>query len=250
MRTKAIFSMVALMALVASLAVPAIVSATEVTIDAGATHTKKYNLDDYGWVSWSWTVEGFDTVDFWVEDSSGTRYDQEFDETWDAGLFYADTAGDYELKWQNTGSTPIVVDYTLSSFGTNPVQDAVDTLVWIGVMIAIIIIVIIVVVVVAVVMASKKKKAPDAQQQQQQQYDQQQYYQQQQYQQPQQQPQQQYPQQPYPQQPQDPQQPQQQQQQPYQQPPQQQYQEPYQQPPQNQQYQQPQQPPKKDPPTQ
>ncbi len=241
MRTKAIFSMVALMALVASLAVPAIVSATEVTIDAGATHTKKYNLDDFGWVSWSWTVEGFDTVDFWVEDSSGNRYDEEFDETWDAGLFYADSAGDYELKWRNDGSTPIVVDYTLSSFGTNPVQEAVDTLVWIGILIAIIIIVIIVVVVVAVVMAGKKK-APDAQQQQQQQY-----------QQPQQQPQQQYPQQPYPQQPQDPQQPQQPEQQQYQQPPQQQYQQPqqqYQQPPQDQQYQQPQQPPKKNPPTQ
>ncbi len=254
MRTKAIFSMVALMALVASLAVPAIVSATEVSIDAGATHTKKYNLDDFGWVSWSWTVEDFDTVDFWVEDSSGNRYDEEFDETWDAGLFYADSAGDYELKWRNDGSTPIVVDYTLSSFGTNPVQEAADFARTMLIVAAIIIIVIIVVVVVAVVMASKKKKSPDAQQQQQQQYDQQQYYQQQQYQQqqyqqPQQQPQQQYPQQPYPQQPQDPQQPQQPEQQQYQQPPQQQYQQP-QQPPQDQQYQQPQQPPKKNPPTQ
>lgn len=255
MRTKAIFSMVALMALVASLAVPAIVSATEVTIDAGATHTKTYNLDDWGWVSWYWRVEGSDTVDFWVEDSQGNRYDEESDKTSDTGLYSADSAGTYYLKWRNDGSTPIVVDYTLSSFGTNPVQEAVDTLVWIGVLIAIIIIVIIVVVVVAVVMAGKKKKAPDAQQQQQQQYDQQQYYQQQQYQQqqyqqPQQQPQQQYPQQPYPQQPQDPQQPQQPEQQQYQQPPQQQYQQPYQQPPQDQQYQQPQQPPKKDPPTQ
>lgn len=237
MRTKAIFSMVALMALVASLAVPAIVSATEVTIDAGATHTKTYNLDDWGWVSWTWRVEGFDSVDFWVEDSSGNRYDEEYDQTQDTGLYYADSAGTYYLKWRNDGSTPIVVDYTLSSFGTNPVQEAVDTLVWIGVLIAIIIIVIIVVVVVAVVMAGKKK-APDAQQQQQQQYYQQQQYQQQQYQQPQQQPQQQYPQQPYPQQPQDPQQPQQPEQQQYQQPPQDQY------------YQQPQQPPKKNPPTQ
>jgi hypothetical protein len=208
MKTKAIFSMVALMALVASLAVPAIVSATEVTIDAGATHTKKYNLDDFGWVSWSWTVEGFDTVDFWVEDSQGNRYDQEFDESWDAGLYYADTPGDYELKWRNDGASPIVVDYTLSAFGTNPVQEAADTLMWMLILAAVIIIVIIVVVVVAVVMAGKKKAAPGAQQPQQP-YDQQQYqqqqYQQQQYQQPyQQQPQQQYPQQPYPQQPQDP----------------------------------------------
>ncbi len=256
MKTKAIFSMVALMTLVASLAVPAIVSATEVTINVESTHTRTYNLKDHGWVSWSWTVESFDTVDFWVEDSSGNRYDEEFDETWDAGLYYADSAGKYYLKWRNDGSTPIVVDYTLSSFGSNPVEEAANTLMWIGIMIAAIIIVIIVVVVLAVVMAGKKK-TPNAQQQQQQQYDQQQPQQQQQpyqqqpqqqqYQQPQQQPQQQYPQQPYPQQPQDPQQPQQPGQQQYQQPPQQQYQ----QPPQDQYYQQPQQqPPKKDPPTQ
>ncbi len=255
MKTKAIFSMVALIAILGSLAVPAIVSATEVTIDEGATHTKTYDLKDHGWISWYWTVEGFDSVDFWVEDESGNRYDEEYDTTSDVGMFTPDSAGKYYLKWRNDGSTPIAVDYTISSFGTNPIQQAADTLMWIGIMIAIIIIVIIVVVVVAVVMASKKKKAPGAQQQQQQ-YDQQQYYQQQQYQQqqyqqpPQQQPPQQYPQQPYPQQPQDPQQPQQPEQQQYQQPPQQQYQQPYQQPPQDQQYQQPQQPPKKDPPTQ
>jgi type II secretory pathway pseudopilin PulG len=243
MKTKAIFSMIALMALVTSLAVPSLVSATEVTIDAGETHTKTYDLDDFGWVSWSWTVEGFDSVDFWVEDSNGQRYDEEYDETWDAGLYYADSDGKYYLKWRNDGVTPITVDYTLSSFGSNPiVEDAANAMLWTGIIIAVIIIVIIVVVVVAVVMSGKKK--PDAQQQQQQQYDQQQYYQQQQqYQQPyQQQPQQQYPQQPYPQQPQDPQQPQPPQQQ-YQQPPQQQYQQPYQQQPQ-QQY--PQQPPQQE----
>ncbi len=209
MKTEAIFSMIALMAIVASMAVPAIVSATEVTIDTGTTHIKAYDMDRHGWVSWSWTVEGSDSVDFWVEDPSGDRHDEEYAETWDAGVYYVDSPGRYYLKWRNDGSSPIVVDYTISSFGANPVEEAANTLMWVAVMIAIIIIVVIAVVVVAVVMAGKKK-TPDAQQQQ--------YYQQQQYQQPQQQPQQ----------PQDPQQPGQQQ---YQQPPQQQYQQPQQQPP-------------------
>ena len=63
MRTRIVFGVIVMMAIAASLAIPGVM-ATEVTIDAGDTHTKTYDLDDHGWVSWSWTVEGFDSVDF------------------------------------------------------------------------------------------------------------------------------------------------------------------------------------------
>lgn len=229
MRKRILFSMIALMAMVAMLAAPMAVMAAEVTIDDGDTFEKTYDLDTYGWISWNWDVSGFDSVDFWIEDSDGLRYKEEYDSTSEYyDIFTATEAGEYTLVWSNDGSTPITVEYDVDTFGVNTPEEMVSGLVWTAAIIGIIILVVIILVVVLVVKSGKK--APDAQQQQQQQYQQQQYYQQQQQYQ---QPQQQYPQQPYPQQPQDPNQPQPPQQQ-YYQPPQQQ---PPQQPPQQQQQQ-------------
>jgi len=201
MRTRNMFSLIVLVAIAAILAIPAVVKAPDVTVGAGETVSKSYDLKEYGWITWYWTTEGLDEVDFWVEDSDGGKYSQEYDEWSDSGTFTADTAGKYYLKWQNDGSSPVVVDYTVSSLGLNTAEEMVSGLVWAAAITGIIILVVIIIIVVAVIQAGKKK-APA----QQQQYPQQQYYQQQQYQQPY---QQQYPQQQYPQQPQEPQQPQQ-----------------------------------------
>jgi Flp pilus assembly protein TadG len=248
MKTKAIFSMIALMAIVASLAVPGLVQAAQETIPVGDTYTKSYDLKEYGYVYWTWSTVGFDSVDFWVENEQGLRFDEEYDETWDAGTFTATSAGKYELVWRNDGSTPVTIDYTLTTWGLDTPAEIVSGMVMTAIIVGVIILVVIILIVYAVVYGGKKKDTPAGQQQAQQQPQ----YQQQQYQQPYQQ--QQYSQQPYPQQPQDPQQPQpapQQYQQPAQQP---QYQQPPQQPPQQyqqppqQQYQQPQEPQYQQPP--
>lgn len=202
MRARNLFSLVVLVAIAAVLAIPTVVKAPEVTIGAGDTYSKSYDLKEYGWITWYWTTEGLDEVDFWVEDSDGGRYSQEYNEWTDSGTFTADTAGKYYLKWENDGSSPVVVDYTITTWGLEKAEEMVSGLVWAAAITGIIILVVVIVVIVAVLQAGKKK-APA-----QQQYPQQQYYQQQQYQQPYQQPyQQQYPQQQYPQQPQEPQQP-------------------------------------------
>ncbi|MCK4444715.1 MAG: DUF4834 family protein [Thermoplasmata archaeon] len=203
MRSRIVLGMIALMAIAASLAVPGLVKAVDVTIDAGDTYTRTYDLNEFGYVFWSWHVQGQGTVDFWVEDEDGTRYNQVSGVTSDTDTFTADESGKYYLKWENDGSSDVTVDYTITHWGLNEAEEIVSGMILAVIVVGVIILVVIILVVVAVVYAGKKKKAPDAQQQQQQQY----YQQQQQYQQPYQQ--QQYPQQQYPQQPQDPQQPQQ-----------------------------------------
>jgi len=126
------------------------------TIPAGGQFNQTVTIDSITDV-WSYSWSSSVSLHFVVYDAAMTAVDDYTGTSYSGQISWADGAGDYIVRWENTGASSATLTYSL----TNPfgdVEHGISTMVLIGAIVAVIIIVVIVLIVVFVVMAGRKQQ--------------------------------------------------------------------------------------------
>jgi hypothetical protein len=145
------------LALIACLAffAPGVRAATQ-TIAAGDHFDRTVTIDSVTDVwTYSWTSNV--NLDFVVYDAAMTVVDSHTGTSYSSQISWSDGAGDYIVRWENTGASSAILTYSL----TNPfgdVQHGISNIVTIGIITGVIIFVVILLVVFFVVMGGRKKQ--------------------------------------------------------------------------------------------
>jgi hypothetical protein len=130
------------------LALSIIVQASQVTVGPDNGHVEIYELDGGDDIIWEWEVVNDRNIDFWIQDSQGTRHLEVYNATSSRGSFEVPTDGTWTVVFHNDDFYSSIVDYTIT----------VDTFGGSVFYLTLILVILIVVIILLVVMLQKKKE--------------------------------------------------------------------------------------------
>lgn len=134
--------------------VPSNASADSRTIAAGDSFEKEITVDANEIVPYFWSSTG--DLHFTLRGPGGAIVDESTGMA-DGNSLVPTTGGKYTFEWENTGSSSVVLTYTVNWFQN--VEEGFSFIVWAAIITAVIVVVIIIVVVLVVVLGGKKKTA-------------------------------------------------------------------------------------------
>ncbi len=159
MRGKSRLGLCVVIATAVALMLPAVVQGPTKTLGPESDFKWTYTLNKGDVLSWNWQIQGSGDIDFWVEDSQGTRYFDQKNVTDADGWLTIPADGDYTIGMINdaTSGPSIEIEYDID---ITPVGEATEFLS--GLMLTFIVLGIVVfVVIILIVWAVTRKGKPD-----------------------------------------------------------------------------------------
>jgi len=132
-------------------------SAETRTISPGGSFSVHAELNSNELVNtWFWSATG--SLHFTLYDPQGTII-EESDSISDGGSLtpFASTAGQYTFTWENMGTTPVTLTYSVSFMGD--LHEGLSMIALMAIIAAVVVVIVVIIIVVLVVMAAGKKKA-------------------------------------------------------------------------------------------
>lgn len=99
-----------------------IVNATIYEISASDTHYLTYTVESGDEIIWDWhVVTSRESIDFWIENTQGTKYSYQKDIISWASSFTVPTSGTWYVIWYNDNLVfPVTVEYDVSIYHPPP----------------------------------------------------------------------------------------------------------------------------------
>lgn len=149
MREKSALGLVAFLAVGTSLMLPPSVQAESAILGPDSYHQKTYTLDKGDLIDWNWEVTGEGDLDFWIEDSQGTRHGYLDDVKSSNSWFTVPSDGNWTFTLHNdeTSLLSVNVDIDVEIIPVSEAEDVLTLLIWgftiVGIMVIVIIIVVV-----------------------------------------------------------------------------------------------------------
>ncbi len=143
------------------LTLPGIVQAETTNLGPGSYHNQTHTLNKGDVLNWNWHVSGSGNVDFWIEDSDGTKHFSLYNATESDSWLTIPEDGDWMYVFRNDAPSgpSVTVEYDIDIVPVSEAEDLLSTLVW-GFMLVGIIILILIITITWVLLRKERSKNP------------------------------------------------------------------------------------------